>query len=271
MKTYETLRLTQEGDVLTVQLHRPEVKNAINMRMVYDLMDVIDVVTDAADISVVVFRGTNGIFSAGIDLRDFSLDKPPDIYGLQKWENMCRQIERLNKFTVAAVEGDCIGGGVQLVLLCDARIADKKAVFQLNEVKLGFLPGMALFRLAKYIGLGRAKNMILTGRRLKAEEALQWGLIDGVSETVEFEACLQTMVRRLLPFHPDALELSRRLMGEAYAVEYEDFIGRFLAGQHRAINSEAFRRLILEASKPKSAAHVLSVDGLSSQAGEKVK
>lgn len=257
MKAYETLKVVQHGDVVTVQLCRPEVKNAINMRMVYDLMDVVDVVSEASDICVVVFRGSNGCFSAGIDLRDFSLDKPPDIYGLQKWENMCRQIERLNKFTVAAVEGECIGGGVQLVLLCDARIAEKKAVFQLNEVKLGFLPGMAVFRLAKYVGLGRAKNMILTGRRLKADEALHWGLLDAVSEAVDFDTCLDTMIRRLLPFHPDALELSRRLMNEAYAVEYEDFIGRFLAAQHRAINSDAFRQLIVEAAKPKKAASIL--------------
>ncbi|WP_448382532.1 enoyl-CoA hydratase/isomerase family protein [Desulfosoma sp.] len=258
MKTYETLKVTQEGQVLTVRLHRPESKNAINMRMVYDLMDLVDVVTDASDVSVVVFRGSNGCFTSGIDLKDFSLDKPPDIYGLQKWENMCRQVEKLNKFTVAAVEGECIGGGVQLALLCDARIAEKKAVFQLNEVKLGFLPGMAVFRLAKYVGLGRAKNLILTGRRLKAEEALQWGLLDTVSEAVDFEDCVRTTVHRLLPFHPEALELSRRLLNECYAAEYEDFIGRFLAAQHRAITSEAFRQLIVEASKPKSAAKALA-------------
>jgi enoyl-CoA hydratase/carnithine racemase len=148
---------------------------------------------------------------------------------------------------VAAVEGECTGGGFQLVLLCDARIAERKAIFQLNEVKLGFLPGMATFRLAKYIGLGRAKNIILTGRRLKAQEAFDWGILDRVCEKTEFESSLQEKIDSLLPFHPVALEMCRRLVNESYAADYENFLGHFLAAQHRAINSEAFRKLILQA------------------------
>ncbi len=260
MKHYETLKVTQEGNVVTVALHRPHVRNAINMQMVYDLMDVVDIVADASDVDVLVLRGSDGTFTGGIDLRDFSLEKPPDIYGLQKWENMCRQIERLNKFTVAAVEGDCIGGGVQLVLLCDARLAEKKAVFQLNEVKLGFLPGMAVFRLAKYVGLGRAKNLVLRGKAFTAQQALEWGILDEVCDKVGFEETLEKTVRELLPFHPDALELARRLLLECYAADYETFIGHFLAAQHRAINSEAFRELILKAAKPKRAKNALIGD-----------
>lgn len=257
MKHYDTLKVTQEGNVVTVALHRPHVRNAINMQMVYDLVDVVDIVADASDVAVLVLKGSEGVFTGGIDLRDFSLEKPPDIYGLQKWENMCRQIERLNKFTVAAVEGDCIGGGVQLVLLCDARLSERKAVFQLNEVKLGFLPGMALFRLAKYVGLGRAKTLVLRGKPFTAQEALEWGILDEVCDKVEFEDTLERTVRELLPFHPDALELARRLLLECYASEYETYIGHFLAAQHRAINSEAFRELILKATRPKRAKNAL--------------
>jgi len=247
MKDYKTLRVTQEGNVVTVRLHRPETGNAINMQMVYDLKDVVDILTDAGDVAVMVLRGSEGVFSRGIDLSDFSLDKPPDIYGLQHWEKMCRQIERLNKYTVAVVEGECIGGGLQLVLLCDARIAERKAVFQLPEVKLGFLPGMATFRLAKYIGLGRAKNVVLTGKTLKAEEALSWGILDDVYDLVDLEKALQQKIDKLLPLHPGVLELARRLLLESYASEYEDFIGGFLAAQHRAIHGDAFRELILKA------------------------
>ncbi len=257
MKTYETLKVTQEGAVVTVALHRPHVRNAINMQMVHDLMDVAEIVADASDVDVLVLRGSEGVFSAGIDLRDFSLDKPPDIYGLQKWEKMCRQIETLNKFTVAAVEGECTGGGVQLVLLCDARLAEKKAVFRLNEVKLGFLPGMATFRLAKYVGLGRAKTMVLRGKPFRAEEALSWGILDEVCDRVSFEETLERIVAELRPFHPDALELARRLLNECYAVDYETFIGHFLAAQHRAINSDAFRELIVKAASPKRVKNAL--------------
>jgi enoyl-CoA hydratase len=252
MKQYETLKVTKESSVVTARLYRPDSRNSINMQMVHDLTDLMDVVEDATDVAVLVLHGSDGVFSSGIDLRDFSLEKPPDIYGLQKWEKMCRRLESLNKFTIAAVEGECIGGGFQLVLICDARIAEKKATFRLNEVKLGFLPGMATFRLAKYIGLGRAKNIILTGRKLKAEEAFAWGILDQVCEQTAFEQTLRDTIEGLLPFHPTALELSRRLINESYAADYENFLGHFLAAQHRAINSEAFHRLILKAAAGKT-------------------
>jgi len=248
MNRYKTLKVEKEGNVLTARLHRPDTQNAINMQMVNDLTELMDMVEDAADVAILVLRGSGGVFSSGIDFRDFRLDKEPDIYGLQKWERMCRRLERLSKHTLAAVQGECIGGGFQLVLLCDAVVAEKKSVFCFHEVKLGFLPGMATFRLAKYIGLGRAKNLILTGRRLKAEEAMNWGLVSQICEHVAFEDTLKHTIQSLLPFHPVALEMARRLLNECYATAYEDFIGHFLAAQHRAITSDVFRELIVKST-----------------------
>ena len=247
MRDYETLKVSQEGNVVTAFLHRPESHNAISMRMVNDLSDLIDRIEDASEVDVLILRGNPDVFTSGIDLREFALHKRRDVYGLQKWERMCRELERLNKFTVAAVQGECTGGGFQLVLSCDARIAESRAVFSLNEVKLGFLPGMATFRLAKYVGLGRAKNIILTGRRIRAEEALDGGRLDRVCDQASFEETLTETVNNLLPFHPVALEMARRLLDESYATSYEDYLGHFLAAQHRAINSEAFDRLVAEA------------------------
>ncbi len=248
MNHYETLKVKQDGEVVTAYLDRPDGRNAINMRMVRDLSNLIDKVEDATDVAVLVLRGNTEVFSTGIDLKDFPIekpgDKPRDIYGLQKWERMCRDMERMKKFTVAAVQGQCIGGGLQLVLLCDARIAEARAVFRLDEVEKGFLPGMATFRLAKYIGLGRAKSLILTGRSIRAAEALDWGILDQVCNQAEFEDTLQRTIQSLLPFHPVALEMARRLISESYAASYDDFLGHYLAAQYRCIHSEAFRRLI---------------------------
>jgi enoyl-CoA hydratase/carnithine racemase len=248
MSDYETLRVLQDGNVMTAFLRRPDSRNAINMRMVNELSALIDQIEDASDVAVFVLRGSPDVFTAGIDLREFAGRQRRNIYGLQKWERMCRELERLNKLTVAAVQGECTGGGFQLVLACDARIAERKAVFCLNEVKLGFLPGMATFRLAKYIGLGRAKNVMLTGRPIHAEEAFQWGILDSVCDQASFEETLRKVVSDLLPFHPVALEMARRLLDESFATSYEDFLGHFLAAQHRAINSEAFDRLVAKAT-----------------------
>jgi enoyl-CoA hydratase/carnithine racemase len=248
MYDYETLKVTQEGNVVTAFLHRPDSRNAINMQMVGDLSDLIDTLEDAQDVAVLVLRGSPDVFSSGIDLRDFAGRKRRDIYGLQKWERMCRDLEKLNKFTIAAVQGECTGGGFQLVLLCDARIAERRAVFCLNEVKLGFLPGMATFRLAKYVGLGRAKSLMLSGQQIRANKAQAWGILDRVCDQTLFDETLAETVSNLLPFHLVALEMARRLLDESYATSYEDFLGHFLAAQHRAINSEAFGRLVAKAT-----------------------
>lgn len=249
MLHYETLRVVQEGNVVTAHLDRPESRNAINMRMVNELSRLIDAIDDAKDVAVLVLRGSPDVFTCGIDLHEFAAHEKRNIYGLQKWEQVCRELERLNKFTVAAVQGECVGGGFQLVLSCDARIAERRAVFCFDEVKLGFLPGMATFRVAKYIGLGRAKSIILTGRKVRAEEALSWGILDRVSDQVAFDEMVRATVNDLLPFHPVALEMARRLLDESYGTSYENFLGHFLAAQYRAINSEAFDRLVARAAR----------------------
>jgi len=251
MNHYKTLKVKQDGNVVTAFLSRSDGRNAINMQMVRDLSNLIDTVEEASDVAVLVLRGNADVFSCGIDLGDFPIERPRDIYGLQKWERMCRDMERMNKFTVAAIQGECTGGGLQLVLLCDARIAESRAVFRLDEVEKGFLPGMATFRLAKYVGLGRAKNLILTGRSIRAAEALDWGILDQVCEQAAFEETLQQTIQSLLPFHPVALEMARRLLAESYAASYDDFLGHYLAAQHRCIHSEAFRRLIEKAGGKK--------------------
>src|SRR3989338_6280382 len=249
MYAYETLRGVQDGAVVTAFLDRPDERNAINMRMVNALSNRIDAVDDAKDVSALVLRGGTDVFTCGIDLHEFAAHEKRNIYGLQKWEHVCRELERLSKFTVAAVQGECTGGGFQLALSCDMRIAERRAVFCFDEVKLGFLPGMATFRLAKYIGLGRAKSIFLTGREVRAEEALSWGILDRVCDQVSFEEALADAVRDLLPFHPVALEMARRLLDESYATSYETFLGHFLAAQYRAINSEAFDRLVAKAAR----------------------
>jgi enoyl-CoA hydratase/carnithine racemase len=244
MYDYDTLRVNQEGKVMIAFLDRRDVGNAINMRMVNDLRDLIDKVEDNTEVRVLVLRGSPDVFCSGIDLRDFAGGNRRNIYGFRKWERMSRELERLNKVTLAAVQGECTGGGFQLALLCDGRIAEQGAVFRLNEIRSGFLPGMATFRLAKYIGIGRAKDVLLAGRQLCADEALEWGILDRVCDPSSFEQTVSETVDDLLSLDPNVLEMARRLLEESYATSYDDFLGHFLAAQDRAVKSEAFGRLI---------------------------
>jgi len=234
---YETLRYEESGDIATITLARAG-GNRISMRMVKELSRVCDHLEDQSQAKVVVFRGDGGSFSEGIDFEDFDPDKPMDIHGFNRWEKCCTRLERLPKSTIALVDGPAVGGGLQIALVCDQRIATSRSTFQLPEVHMGFLPGMATFRFAKYVGLGHAKRILLTCPTLDADEAARLGLIDRVDE--DLDAAQAKAIAALGPNHSVAVELTRRLLNESFHTSYENAIGHFLAAQHRAISQTAF-------------------------------
>jgi enoyl-CoA hydratase/carnithine racemase len=234
--THECLNFEERDGVAFITLDRPG-GNCINVQMVADLTDVCDRLEDDSKASHVVISGAGGVFSKGVDFSDFHPDKPMDIHGFNKWEKICRRVECLPKTTVALVDGPAIGGGFQLLLTCDLRLATPRASFQMPEVHMGFLPGMATFRLAKYIGLGHAKRMMLTAETIDANAALNLGIIDRIDEA---EAALAWADAALGPKHSVAVELARRLLNEGFADSWEDAVGHFLAAQHRSISQTAF-------------------------------
>lgn len=243
----ENIRLERGHGVATITLDRPDRGNAISMAMVRELERLMIALEDEAEDRVVVFRGAGEDFCTGIDLLDFPPDAKPDVRGFSRWERACRTIERLPMVTVAAVDGECAGGGLQLALTCDARVATERAFFHLHEVRDGFLPGMGTFRLAKFIGLGRARYMGMTGRRVDADEALRLGMVDHVCRPQDLDATVEAAIEAFGPVHREAIALARQLFDESYEIPYEDFLGCFLAAQHRTIQTEAFKELLRRA------------------------
>jgi enoyl-CoA hydratase/carnithine racemase len=245
--SFETIRIERADGVATITLDRPDHGNAINVTMVRELEQLCYELEDAAEDRVVVVRGSGELFCSGIDLLDFPPDAKPDVRGFSRWERACRTLERLPMVTIAAIDGECAGGGLQLALTCDARVATERAVFSLHEIRDGFLPGMGTFRLAKFIGLGRARFLSMTGRRLEAAEALRLGIVDQLCSATDLDAAVAATIGEFGTIHPDAIELARRLYDESYEIPYEDFLGCFLAAQHRAIQTDAFKDLIRRA------------------------
>lgn len=238
MRPLEAISFEEQGDIATITLNRPDAGNRINIRMIQDLSAVCDHLEDRSKAKVVVFRGAGGVFSEGVDFGEFRPNQPIDIHGFNKWEKIAVRLERLPKVTVALVDGPAVGGGFQLMLVADQRIATPRSYFQLPEVHMGFLPGMATFRLAKYVGLGWAKRIMLCNTRLDPAKALELGLLDAVSD--DLDAALAAAVESFGPIHTTAVQLCRRLLNESFAVEFEEAIGNFLAAQHRAVNKSAF-------------------------------
>jgi enoyl-CoA hydratase/carnithine racemase len=231
---YETIRFEEHKEIARITL----VRDRINMLMVRELTQVCDHLEDASKCKVVVIEGNKGHFSHGIDFAEFRPDQPMDIHGFNKWEKICVRIERLPKAIVALVDGVCAGGGAQLILVADAVIATNAARIHFNEVHLGFLPGMATFRLGKTVGLGRAKRLIMQCPILTAEEALELGIVGQVSDNLD--TALDETIKAFGPIHTDAVTLARRLLNESFSTDFENAIGNFLAAQHRAIHQTAF-------------------------------
>lgn len=231
---FQTLQYETSGDVATIQL----IQNHSNMRMVRELTEVCNHLEDENPASFVVFRGHEGTFNKGIDFQDFRPDQPMDIHGFNKWEKLCVQIERLPKITISILEGEVVGGGFQLALLTDYRIATPKTTFQLPEVHQGFLPGMAVFRLAKFIGMGHAKKLILFAQCVTAEEGLNLGFINEITDIPD--TALNTIIEQAKPVFPTTIQLAKRLITESFHDSFEDAMGHFLAAQHRCIGQQPF-------------------------------
>lgn len=227
---YETIALDERGDLAILTIKRPR----INIKQLRELERVFDHLEDVSHAKVLVIRGHSG----GIDFQDFDPKESMDIHGFNKWEKLVNRVETLEKVTVSLIDGPCVGGGFQLILATDHRICVPAASFQLPEVVLGFLPGMATFRLAKYVGLGHAKRIVMTGAVIGADEAARLGLVDSVQ--ADLDAGLAATIKSFGPMHTVAFTLARRLLNESFGMGFEDAIGNFLAAQHRAISQTAF-------------------------------
>jgi enoyl-CoA hydratase len=240
----ETLRYEEQGELGTITLLEP----FIRMAMVRDLTRICDYLEDESPVKVVVLQGDGDCFSKGIDFGDFKPNEPMDIHGFNKWEKICTRLETLPKATICAMDGEVRGGGVHLALVCDARVATSRTTLQLDEVSLGFLPGMATFRLAKYVGLGHAKRLILQSQQIDAATAASLGIVDTVGDNLA--ALVQGARDGFGPTHLVAVELGRRLLNECYSTQLEDALGNFLAAQHRAVLQNAFLDTLKAARKP---------------------
>ena len=159
----------------------------------------------------------------------------PNIEHCRKWEKLLVRIDRSSCISVALVDGPCNRFWMQLALACDHRVVSADSTFQVQEVKEGYLPGMNIFRLAKYLGVGVARRMVFTGEPLDAAAAAALGIADQVSGRHEMELVSRRFIERLRPIHPVTIQLARRLLNESFATAFEDFLGNYLASQRRCL------------------------------------
>jgi enoyl-CoA hydratase len=178
----EVVLLEQRGRVALVTMNRPEKRNALDGQMRCAFLGIMDRVRRDTNTRAVVITGAGDkAFVAGADIAEFEGRSPVDQYRVMRLPTVFDAIERCPRPVIAAVNGFCLGGGMELALACDIRIASMLAKFGQPEVNLGIIPGGGgTQRLPRIIGLGHALRLILTGDMITAEDALKLGLVEEI-------------------------------------------------------------------------------------------
>jgi enoyl-CoA hydratase/carnithine racemase len=219
----ETMRLNREGRIARVTLARPALLNAMNTQATLDLNVIADAIAEDKQVRIVIIGGEGRAFCTGIDLKELSRGETPLTYHHQ-FERALRCFEMMDKIVIAAVRGWCLGGGLQLALACDIRVASSDARFGLPAIVESIIPGLSTFRLWRYVGMGRAKRLILSGEPVSAEEALQIGLVDYVVGAAEFDSGVQALADRYLRAASTGSRLSKQLINQAPELDYDSFL-----------------------------------------------
>lgn len=209
----EPVLLDVRDGVATITLNRPEVRNALDAETWRTLQSRIDEAGSREDIRCVVVTGCGEkAFAAGADLEELAQRTPFDMLaGLA--QATCERIERLGVPTIAAVNGHALGGGLELALSCDIRIAASAAKFGLPEVSVGLVPsGGGTCRLTRLVGVGKAKELIFGGLIIDAEEAWRLGIANRVVEAQKLEEEVWCLVGQILRNAPLAVRAAKSLL-----------------------------------------------------------
>ena len=179
----ETILIDLENGVATITLNRPQTMNAISRKLLQELGDVFEEIAQDADARVALITGAGEkSFCTGADLKERAGMRPEEVkVFLQTIGNVFTAIEQFNKPVIAAVNGFAFGGGLELAMAADIRLAAESAIMGLTETRLAIIPGAGgTQRLPRLVGKGKAKELIFTGRRITASEALEIGLVNHV-------------------------------------------------------------------------------------------
>ncbi len=207
---YDTLLVDVCDGVALVTINRPDVRNAVSRQVQDDLRSFLAEAKTDGKVGAVVFTGAGDrAFVAGADigqLRDYTLHTGLD----SEMQRLFDLVEAFPKPTIAAVNGYALGGGCELAMACDIRVASDNARFGLPETNLSVLPGAGgTQRLARLVGVGRAVEMILTGRMVTAEEAHEMGLVTSVVPQEQLAAHARGVAEQILAKGPLAVRLAK--------------------------------------------------------------
>lgn len=214
-KAYETIKIEREQSILWIILNRPHRLNAFNDVLMEELSDVLDTTEKDPSIRCVVITGEGDrAFSTGADLTMFSKATPVKAEEFSRsGQKLFGRIEEMPKPVIAAINGYALAGGLELALACDFRVAAEHAELGSAEILRGLIPGWGgTQRLVRIVGLARAKEMIMLGNRLKADEALKIGLVHKVVHYEKLRDEVRELATKLSEGPPIAMKYAKNAL-----------------------------------------------------------
>jgi enoyl-CoA hydratase len=214
---FQNLTLDVKGSIATLTINRPKVLNALNRDTILELLEAVHQLLRNRELRGVIFTGAGEkSFIAGADISEFSALSPAAARELSSLgQRVTRGFENLPIPVVAAVNGFCLGGGFEFALCCDFILASENALLGLPEVSLGIIPGWGgTQRLARLIGPNRARQLVYSGAKLKAAEALAWGIVNAVYPQAELLAKTEELMAKIAANGPFAVAQAKRALNE---------------------------------------------------------
>lgn len=257
MGRYATLHTRHEDGVFTVTMNRPDKRNALNPAMMEDLTHAFLAAGDDPACGVILLTGAGSAFCAGLDLDHLATlnAKTPAEHRLdsERIARLLRTLYETPKPTIAAVNGAAIAGGMGLATLCDFTLSIPEAKFGYTEVKIGFVPAIVSAYLRNQIGDKRSRDLLLTGRLIKAVEALDLGLVTRIVAEQDLMVESYRLAHCLLRNSPAALHATKRLMSEHANHHLDQEIESAIAANADARSTDDFKegvRAFLEKRNP---------------------
>ncbi len=222
-RNYKYLKINLKENIFTIQINNPKSLNALNTEMLKELDNVLIFASETKDIRVVIITGTERSFVAGADISEMSNFTPEEAKAFgQLGNSVFMKIEKLPQPVIAAVNGFALGGGCELAIACDIRIASEKAKFGQPEVGLGITPGFSgTQRLPRLVGEGIAKEMIYTGQYIRADEALRVGLVNRTVKHEELNNVAMSLAKAIAAQAPIAVQYAKEAINKGVEIGSE--------------------------------------------------
>lgn len=234
------VRYVAEENVGKITLARPRVLNALDTRLAEEVAEAAALAEKDPDAWVVVVSGEGRAFSSGMDRTALSAGEIGEPF-FRHWIRALNCLEDMAKLVVAAIRGYCLGGGLQLAVACDFRLCAADAVLGFGATRHGLIPDGAVLRVARVVGLGRAKELALLNDEVSPQAALAMGLVNWVVPPEELDAALARVVEKCLQAAPTAAAHTKRLLQASFHADPRRMIEDVVAAQMDCLRSWELR------------------------------